>query len=478
MAVAAFACLSMIQCTVASGRVVQQSCTSGSADYGQFARDCDRLGREHLMLQMHAASAVTQSHGLSSRSMQQLAAEHMRRLYSSPTQVAEALRRGIAAFQRALSTLTATVLDINATFAVFGTDLLRSIETLLPEDLRASQIFRNFTADWMDTLLWLPDARGYRAEVEDLVKDADVSKLVRVLTRTLNELSELATSELGEAGFEVAKYLMSLGDVLEGTGEGFGFVEGGEQVEGIKAVFAGLQLAVDSLIPQDLQTSTTYQEVADQTEKELGGMVDMFLSFARRLVASSVCWKRSVSRARTGPKDCDEGHHLVFNMWCMPDGKVGMLRRARCTFENDLHGSWCYGPCAPGYAPFNQHCKQICLGKYYVSSPLICGSTEGSIALSITNMVAKTVLTAATQQDLAIVVAGAGFVVASSMTSVLQAFADFAKPFGYPACDEFLPAVNHAVDFLPAITPSPTRHCNGSAQGWCWTPKSEQLRIC
>jgi len=156
----------------------------------------------------------------------------------------------------------------------------------------------------------------------------------------------------------------------------------------------------------------------------------------RDIVSHRVCWKRTASRTRSRPSACAPGYSLVEDRWCWPEEAGAELQKASCAAVEEKRGSWCYRPCPSGYEPKFRHCRQTCAGRFHVNAPLMCGDARGAVALAITEMAAQAVFAVATVDGLAQLVRDAGLLLAGSMTTVVEAFADMAKPFGHPKCPE------------------------------------------
>lgn len=284
-----------------------------------------------------------------------------------------------------------------------------------------------------------------QAEVDSWGRDAKVEDIVHALSVVLGALAEAAQgSLLPETGLEVAKVLLGLRDGMSGAGEGILLLEEGDQLDGVRSVFDGLKSAVDDLVPGDMKNDDTYAAVVDGASGKLGGIITEILEHVRSVVTSVVCWKRTQMRDRSRPYMCDTGYSLAENQWCAPDpGTGGRTLEARCPAAAETRAGWCFFDCHPGFTTTYLHCKQMCLGKYYVDSPLMCGSREGAIAFALLEIVAKTAIAAVTQVGLIDVVKDAGLVLAAQMTDVIRAFVDFAKPFGHPTCPDFFDGMGH-----------------------------------
>lgn len=377
--------------------------------------------------------------------MDNIAAVHIRSLFSSPTKVAEALGGGFDAIKSALSSLSQEDPDIEGGFDVFGSSLVEVISGLLPSNIKGSTLFTDFKTKWSDALVLLRGAADMRAELNSWGKDGKIDDIILALSTSLKELAGVAqTSFLPQTGLEIAKLLFGLRDSLEGAGEGIILLEEGDQLDGVRSVYDGLKAAVDDLVPGDLMNDNTYAAVVEGASGKLGGVIRDLLEHVRNVITSVVCWKRTLMRDRARPSICERGYSLGDNQWCLAnEGTSANAQRARCPDAAETRGSWCYHECQPGYTHTYLHCKQACLGHYSIDSPLLCGNREGSIAFALLEIVAKTAFAAATQVGLAQIVAHAGLVLASQMTDVVQAFVDFAKPFGHPNCPDAFGGMDH-----------------------------------
>jgi len=315
----------------------------------------------------------------------------------------------------------------------------------LPPQIAQSPFFMKFAKDVNGTLQGLTGALELVDALKVYAKEGNTGMLVNVLTSALDQVASVANNDfLRNTGYHIARFMSALSDVLQGAGTSLDFIEEGEQLTGISSLFSGLMAAIDGLVPVDLQNNNTYVDIVKGVEGELGGMLRDVLTFVYGILDSGVCWKKSLERERFRPTLCGPGYHLADVQWCLPDSGGGKVVRATCLYNAETQGQWCLQPCAPGYAPFNRHCKQSCLGHYYVESPLLCGSERGSVAFAITEMIAKTGIAAVTKKGLVEIVIGAGFMLASTMTSVVSAFADFAKPFGHSQCPEVFAGMDHS----------------------------------
>lgn len=397
-----------------SGTLLQDSeisCASGSAH-------CPGLKSDHVLLQVANQATVQRS-----------------ALCTTAAGAGKALRDGLQATREALNRFAQDPPDVDGGFQLLGNRLLQAVQFLVSERVRHSVQYSDFVGSWYALVHTFPSDAKIAADLAQFAEDGGNHMLFDIFEVCLGNFSDVAREKLPkDVGFKISKYFASLDDALEGASEGLGYVSDGDQVAGVQSIYSGVQSAVDGLLPEDMRTDGTYAEVVNETQSELGSITEEFLKFARRVIRSKVCWRRSTRRERSHPAYCEDGYRQVGNQWCWPRGRAGRVRVARCMTGYQRFGSWCYGECSPGFQPFNQHCKQICGGRYRVDSPLMCGTTEGSISFAITKIVAKTAFAAVTQSDLAKVVVGAGYAVASSMTSVVHAMAEFAEPFGHTLC--------------------------------------------
>ena len=460
----------MVVKSLAEAKVPPEHCSpsyiAGGASRRRARCSATASAREHLLLQSHAKSSVDKYDSQKAQDMvalDQAAAQHISSLFSSPAKVAAALAGGFDAIKSALSSFSKAVPDIDAGFSAFGLSLFEVVSGLLPADVTGTKQFKDFELQWSDALGLLGEKADVLAELGSWAMDGKVKDLVLALSTALSELAGTAqASPLPATGIEIAKFLFGLRDSLEGAGEGILLLEEGDQLDGVRSVYDGLTAAVDDLVPSDLMNDDMYAAVVKGASGDLGGVITGLLQHVHNVVDSQVCWKRTKMRERARPSVCDRGFSLSENQWCLPDEGTTALRRlwrfirrgrakrhtlraepARCPASAETRGSWCYSACEAGYTETHFHCKQACRGQYFVDSPLMCGSRQGTIALALLEIVAQTALAATTQVGLVKIVKDAGLVLASQMTDILQAFVDFAKPFGHPQCPDVVDGASH-----------------------------------
>jgi len=382
---------------------------------------------EQLLLQTRSNTIVTTS----LEALDVAAFEHMQAVFSKPPSLAEALRSGLHAQSNALNFFEKN--DAQGAVNALGDELLEAVGGILPPGIKQTAQFISFAKQWGDQLRALK--ASFSGNASDFINSGNADIAIGMLSSSLFELSKVATSKLPKrTGAQVATYLASLSDALDGAGESVDLAEEGEQVKGVEALYNGMKAAVNGLVPRNMQDDSTYTQVMKVTDPEMGNVVTGLVGVMRDIVNDRVCWKRTVIRDRERPQACAEGYRLFDERWCMPEEAGVEMQQAACGPGAEARGSWCYLPCPAGYEPKFNHCRQVCDGRFHVNAPLMCGDAQGMIAIAIVQIAAKSGRAMITKEGLTELMLDAGIVAAGSMTAVVEAFADLAEPFGHPKC--------------------------------------------
>jgi len=406
-----------------------------SGDFASGARGRPpwrRGSRDSALLQLRLGSdgqAVT-----AARALDAAAAEHAAKTFSSQIGVGTVLQLGMRAVAVALEFLQDRAHQL--AISQMTMRVIEAIENFIPPEMRTESRFLDFVEAMADRTQSTIDELG--ENVTAMAESGSSDDIIGTISSVLCQMSAMATRFLPpQVGEYVVKFLAAIVDGLEGAGEAVDLVEEGHQKEGVEAYYAGMKAAVNGLVPHDMQNGATYTWVLNATDSEMGSIVRSLVFIVRDVLDIKVCWKRTVRRDRTRPHVCPLGFHLIDDTrLCAPDAGNAEVQPARCSVSAEPRGSWCYWNCPAGYQPSFNHCRQICVGKYFVNSPLMCGTEEGSIRLAILEVSAKAIATAGSLHGLESIVADGVMVIAAYCTAVMTAFVEMAKPFGHPSCPD------------------------------------------
>lgn len=427
---------------------LEGACARAAAvDAGSCAAE-GHCQREHVLLQgkvqaevvpLPLVPAITPEPG------QYVAAPvHILSERGSVEDVALALKRGFAAIAAALPQFTQEFPDMPGGYSRLGGDLLDAVRAIVPADLQGTENFQSLTRNWATTVQTLPEVVPCTEEdLGEWRRNGTSDVLIRMLTESLRRLVPVATMAFPDlrVGIDIAKYLVSIGDAVEGTGEGVDLVREGQAAEGIGAIFRGLRDSTTHLMPPEMANDQNFQIIASHADAPISQIVQHFFSVQTGILNSNVCWKRTVRRDRVRPSVCPEGSTLTEQQWCL--GVGGAALPALCGESAQRRGQWCYWDCAPGYEEVNNHCRQQCGGQYPRNGPLMCGNSPGSVGFALFQMAAQTVRTALTFNGLLSEVVDLGLIGAEALTGTMSRFVEVSQPFRHPVCEERLPGMDH-----------------------------------
>lgn len=256
-------------------------------------------------------------------------------------------------------------------------------------------------------------------DVGALQRTGDAGHFADALGTALRRFAEVAAEALPAPHDEhVAALLNGLGDAAEGVGESVELAEEGHQLQALRAFAEGMHAAVNALLPPGSQSEEDFLAIVREAQPEAAAMVGSLVSIVEELVDSAVCWRRSATRERALPAS-----------------------GGKCEAGAEAWGRWCYSPCPAGYEKARGHCRQSCGGAYPAGARLLCGKTDAAVAVATMEILAQAVNAATTGVGLAELAKNAGLAIAGSIPTVLDAFAELAKPFGHPKCPENATAV-------------------------------------
>lgn len=404
------------------------------------------VGKVSAGLHRRAASDVAKTvANLSQASVARRASAHMRNFLASPRNTGKALAAGLKAVDSTLPMFTADPPQVERGFQHLASELLDAVELMLPEDIQEIEEYDTFRGAWQQIVVALPALAEDEAWIAAFREQGDVEALVKLWTRTFNELGVAVTSVLPhEVGAEVAKYLGALEDALDGLDDSLEAFLAGDVQSAMEPVYEGLKLAIDTLMPGQSPHNATYAEVSEALDEAFQGLSETVLRYRQSLLSSSVCWKQFLKRDRKRPSKCPRGYGWDGEHWCHSDKlDEEQLERAarkkkrpqgsvpaRCHSHDDFgekRGTWCYKTCPYGMVTAGARCKSSCEGEYYVNSPLMCGRSPGTIGAAIVDMTASTLKAGI---SVASIVGSSGV----SLPGTIMALVKMAKTFAYPKC--------------------------------------------
>lgn len=284
-------------------------------------------------------------------------------------------------------------------------------------------------------------ATGIRAFNEE----GDISAFVRVCSAVIKELASLITLAVPEeVGVEVAKYMGALEDAVEGFDEAMEAFAAGNTTAAVSAVYSGIRSAASGLLPEGVQQDETFQAVAGALDTVFQDLSKTVLEYRKHLLESKVCWKGWAGRERKRPNQCPDHMFYDGKHWCRVRGGASLLDASvawkkpkgaiapHCADDGDfseLRGSWCYKDCLHGSEPSGSRCKSICMGDYWVDSPLMCGTSPGTVRTALMDMTIQTIRAVLSIKQ---VIEQSG--PAGSLQGTISSLVDVGTSFAHPKC--------------------------------------------
>jgi hypothetical protein len=422
-----------------------------AAIYRVDASDVSNLCRsETALMQTKSETDIMRVQGLQRRaSASQVqaacadAARHIRSYLADPSNVGDALAKGLGAVSNAMPVLTSEPPQFEEGMKVFSVGLLQAIELMIPGSMREEAAYAAFKEVWEDAASSLA-ASHFETDLSAFRLEGDVSALMRIWAKAIDELGVLVTRHLpGDVGAEVIKFMEALEDALDGFDAGIGAFMSGETEGVVEFIGNGLKQSAQDLLPAGQANSTSLSQIMSSVDEVFGELSKFVLTFQENLLKADVCWKRFEKREKTRPSVCPTGFHWDGENWCFAVGGDASLvefeasvRRkrpegaipARCNMTGsyrEKRGSWCYKGCPYGFEEAGGRCRSACIGSFPVNSPLMCGKKSGTIAKAIWEMATRTLRTGLSlfTSDLK-----------ADLKGTVQSLTEAGKGFAYPRC--------------------------------------------
>lgn len=294
------------------------------------------------------------------RSMELLVAGNIRRLGDSPSQLADALTKGIGAIELSVKYFLQVPPEIPEGISVLGVSLLEAIDMILTPEGKAAWLgYHNFTQAWIATFHELPDTvitvHNITQDLQMFLSTGTPKYLTKALT-TMLDVSSTAVRRFapGEIGKEIFLYLSSLQETTASWSEAIVDFENGDTAAGIEDIYFGIRGATEPWVPPQLQTDDTYNVIIGTADIVMGSLSRNVLEYRQRKLESKVCWKTSQRRDRTRPAVCTQGYNWDGESHCWPATEACWRQGPSCAasfiykermYDNctmaDHHTPWC-----------------------------------------------------------------------------------------------------------------------------------------
>jgi len=351
---------------------------------------------------------------------------------------------GVAAVQKGLPLFTASPSQITEGFTEFGSGLFDAVAMMVSEETRSSDEFVAFGEAWDETARTLPGVvEGFERGVKAYREDGDVAALMEVWSTALDRFGNAVTAYLpDDLGQGVAKLLAALEDAMEAFGDAMQAFAEGSTATAIESIYSGIRSAADGLLPEDARNEAAYVAIVGALDAVFTKLSSTVMEYQQSLSSSKVCWKDFVRRERKRPSVCPANYHWDGEHWCHRGG-AALLEGAvagkkprgavpsRCEEDGEFHekrGSWCYKDCPSGLEPAGARCKSSCAGDYPVDSPLMCGTSRGTVAAAIADMATRTLRAGLTAAS---IISDSGV---DGLGGTVTVLVDAGKGFAHPKC--------------------------------------------
>jgi len=334
--------------------------------------------------------------------------EEVQVVLADPQKVASALSLGLGAVQKALPLFVASPPQLMEGFVEIRSGLFDAVAMMISEDAKSHERFVSFRSTWNDTAKILPwMVGGLEQTMQAYREEGDVGSLMEILSETLDEFGNAVTAVLpSDLGHHVTELLAAMEEALGGFGEAMAAQAEGSTSMAIQRLYSGIRSATDNLLPEHIKSATAHVVVAGVLDAVFTDLSATVLEYQQLVSKSKVCWKEFVERERTRPSHCPTNYTWDGEHWCFQDEDFAAVSNdavagkathgavpALCHEGSDFHekrGPWCYKDCPSGSEAAGARCKSMCTGAYPVTSPLMCGKSEGTIASAIAGMTAGT----------------------------------------------------------------------------------------
>mmetsp|Transcript_31206 Transcript_31206/g.56605 ORF Transcript_31206/g.56605 Transcript_31206/m.56605 type:complete len:507 (-) Transcript_31206:284-1804(-) len=249
----------------------------------------------------------------------QRATELARQFREEPTNIAEALKRGLEGIHAA--TIHFFQADIAAGISSLGEALLECLSLVITEEgVESWPQFEDFRDTWIQTFNdFTSTLDGIKEELESFAKTGDVKDLIAALSQILSHSSDLVLDSLpGDLAPEISGYLEALNKAFASVGDVIIEFENGDILAGVGEVYFGLRNATEHIIPENIRNDATYTTIIGLLDIVVGGISQDILDYKRRIMESNTCWKVAQSRSRRLPKHCPSGYIYDGERHCWP----------------------------------------------------------------------------------------------------------------------------------------------------------------
>mmetsp|Transcript_5290 Transcript_5290/g.11985 ORF Transcript_5290/g.11985 Transcript_5290/m.11985 type:complete len:582 (-) Transcript_5290:231-1976(-) len=240
--------------------------------------------------------------------------------------VGRAFLHGIEAWSKSSELFTQDPPDIEGGLEVLHRDLWQIVEIVVPESEQGTQRFQEGEKAFHHLFQAAKQGIELRKDILTFAREGDTEALVSGMGRILQEVTELSEDYFPGA----TKYLHALRDFSDGVGEGWTMYGSGNVDGALVKIWDSLKIAVDELVPDDVQNQQTYQLVMGTVDGVVGEMSRHILEYQRAIQSSKLCYKRTVHREQVRPRQCQEGFAWDQGHLCWPDA---------------TSGANCWGPC-------------------------------------------------------------------------------------------------------------------------------------
>lgn len=247
---------------------------------------------------------------------------HMRRFRADPSNIVEALTKGIRAVQSAFPFFMNNPPEISKGISTLGLALLESIDVLLTEDGKKSWSgYEKFQQLWKKAFEELPaTADDIKRALDSFSSSGDPAELTKAIFGILTEaVDTILNVETNEIGHEIARFIDTVKDTFSFVGEAVHEFEKGDIPASVETTYFGLRSVAKILVPEDQQNDAVFTTVVGALDGLVGGLSQDMLDYKRKSMEKAVCWKDAKSRVWTKPSVCPERYAWDHKKHCWPE---------------------------------------------------------------------------------------------------------------------------------------------------------------
>lgn len=257
-----------------------------------------------------------------------------------PKKVSEILTYGLDAITSAITIFSEDPPDIEEGFETCQLKLWKLVQKIVPKEKQNIDKMKTAKEVWDTTFENAPSIVENIMDFRESSETASLISALRTITTTaIQVVSQVFPDEL--------KYLVSLGDLVDGIGESWDHYRDGDTSQAVESIWNAMKTSVDDVLPSSLTGDATYQLVMSTIDASIGKMSAHVLEYKRKILNSKVCYKRSAHRERVRPSSCQPGFEWDQMALCLP---IGNGNGADCLASCGKQAGMCDSFCGRGRA--------------------------------------------------------------------------------------------------------------------------------